>query len=285
MVLYADILFAFNALVDYLLLLLSARAAGEPLRRVRFALGAVLGGLYAVLIFVPGFGFLDRTGYKLLSALLMLLLAYGATGAMLKQSMIFFALACALGGGVMAIGMMDGAALSLGRSVVYSIPDVKLILLSGAACYAVLTLIAPGLYRHTAAEGALRSVRFALMGRELELTALLDTGNTLTDPATGQSVPVAEGEALLPLFPPENRPARGELRDPIPALERLNRGSWAGRFRLLPYRAVGVERGFLLAVKMDRIAVGENERGAVVVALSPTPVSDGGGYKVLMGGW
>jgi len=128
-------------------------------------------------------------------------------------------------------------------------------------------------------------VRFALMGRELELTALLDTGNTLTDPATGQSVPVAEGEALLPLFPPENRPARGELRDPIPALERLNRGSWAGRFRLLPYRAVGVERGFLLAVKMDRIAVGENERGAVVVALSPTPVSDGGGYKVLMGGW
>lgn len=285
MVLYADILFAFNALVDYLLLLLSARAAGEPLRRVRFALGAALGGLYAVLIFVPGFGFLNRPGYKLMSALLMLLLAYGATRALVKQSVIFFALACALGGGVMAIGMMDGATLSLGRSVVYSIPDVKLILLSGAVCYAVLSVFSPGLCRHTAAEGELRTVRFALMGRELALTGLLDTGNTLTDPATGQSVPVAEGEALLPLFPPENCPARGELRDPIPALERLNRGAWAGRFRLLPYRAVGVERGFLLAVKMDRITVGEKKRGAAVVALSPTPVSDGGGYKVLMGGW
>jgi len=63
MILYADILFFFNAVVDYLLLLLSARAAGAPLRRKRFALGAALGGLYAVMIFAPGFSFLNRGRY------------------------------------------------------------------------------------------------------------------------------------------------------------------------------------------------------------------------------
>ena len=49
-VIYVDTLFLLNALVDYLLLLAAARLAGEPLRRVRFALGAVLGGGYAVAI-------------------------------------------------------------------------------------------------------------------------------------------------------------------------------------------------------------------------------------------
>ena len=53
-VIYIDTLFLLNTLVDYLLLLASARVAGEPLRRGRFALGAVLGGLYACAIFLPG---------------------------------------------------------------------------------------------------------------------------------------------------------------------------------------------------------------------------------------
>ena len=45
-VIYVDTLFLLNALVDYLLLLAAARLAGEPLRRVRFALGAILGGCF-----------------------------------------------------------------------------------------------------------------------------------------------------------------------------------------------------------------------------------------------
>ena len=42
-VIYVDTLFLLNTAVDYLLLLASARLAGEPLARLRFALGAVLG--------------------------------------------------------------------------------------------------------------------------------------------------------------------------------------------------------------------------------------------------
>lgn len=56
-VIYVDTLFLLNTMVDYLLLLASARLAGEPLARLRFALGAVLGGLYAVAIFLPGWAF------------------------------------------------------------------------------------------------------------------------------------------------------------------------------------------------------------------------------------
>ena len=59
-VIYIDTLFLLNALVDYLLLLAAARLAGEPLRRIRFALGAALGGAYAVAIFLPGLFFLSH---------------------------------------------------------------------------------------------------------------------------------------------------------------------------------------------------------------------------------
>ena len=46
-VVYIDALFLLNLIVNYLLLLAAAKLAGEPLRRLRLAAGAALGGLYA----------------------------------------------------------------------------------------------------------------------------------------------------------------------------------------------------------------------------------------------
>ena len=282
-VIYVDTLFLLNGLIDYLLLLGAARLAGEPLRRLRFLAGAVLGGLYAVALFLPGLGFLARPLCRLACALLMLLAAYGGSRRLVRQGVIFLALSCALGGGVLAIGLLGGRGLALGEKGVYYAPfDLKLVLLSAAGCYVLLILALRGVGRHTAASGELVPVRLELDGRRAELTALVDTGNTLSDPASGQPVMVAEGEALDGLFPPDGRLTRGDLLDPAGAVERLGR-SWRGRLRLLPYRSVGVERGLLLALRVDRAVVAGRDQGPLLVALSPTPVSDGGGYRALVG--
>ena len=107
-VIYVDTLFLLNAMVDYLLLLASARLAGEPLARLRFLLGAALGGLYAVAIFLPGLSFLARPPCRLAAAVLMVLAAFWKSRRLLRQVVIFFALSCAFGGGVLAIGLLGG---------------------------------------------------------------------------------------------------------------------------------------------------------------------------------
>ena len=63
----------------------------------------------------------------------------------------------------------------------------------------------------------------------------------------------------------------------------LDREDWRGRFRLLPYRAVGVEHSMLLALRVDGARVGGRDWGPSLVALSPGPVSDGGRYSALVG--
>ena len=282
-VIYVDTLFLLNAIIDYLLLLSAAWLAGEPLRRLRFALGAVLGGLYAVALFLPGLGFLANPLCRLASALLMLLLAYGGSRRLLRQGLLFLLLTCALGGGVVAIVMLGQGGLTLGNVIFYSGLDLKTVLLSAAVCYGVLTVVFRRLAAHTSLSGELVKVRLSLLGRQLELTALVDTGNTLTDPVSGRPVMVAEGESLAGLFPRERRPDSADLRDPAGGLERLGRGEWRGRFRLLPYRSVGMDRGLLLAVRVDEAVLGDRRQGPMLVALSPTPVSDGGGYRALIG--
>jgi len=231
------------------------------------ALAALLGGLYAVLAYFPGWAFLSRPACQAAAAAAMALLAFGSSKRLLRVSLMFLALAATFGGGVLCLQLLSGGGPVL---------DLKTVLLSAAACYVLVPLVFHRTARHGGRELAVAQV--SLGERTCRLTALVDTGNTLTDPVTGKTVMVCEGERLAGLFPAGECPTPDELRDPAGALERRGAG-----WRLLPYRAVGVSCGLLLAVKADRVTVGEEDYGAILVALSPTPVSDGGGYHALIG--
>ncbi len=281
MTVYVDLLFLLNAVVNYLLLLAAGRLSGEELRRGRLALGAALGGGYAVTLFLPGLGFLAHPLCKGGAAVLMLLLGYGHSRHLLRVGVVFLAVSAAFGGGIFAITLLGGRGLTLRGGVFYSSMDLRLILLSAALCYALITLALSRVGKHPPAQ--LRSAAVTLNGRTVELTALVDTGHTLTDPVSGRAVLVAEGARLAGLFPAGEAPSPQELFHPTEALSARAGSALGRRLRLLPYRAVGVSCGLLLAVRSDGVRVGEEDLGDILVALSPTPVSDGGGYSALIG--
>ena len=99
-VVYLDSVFLFNALLDYLLFLSTARLAGIPLRRRRYLLSGVLGGLYAAAVFLPGGGFLTETLVKAGVGLLLALIAFGRETHFLRLTLLTVAIACALAGTV-----------------------------------------------------------------------------------------------------------------------------------------------------------------------------------------
>lgn len=270
MTVYIDEVFFLNAIVDYLLLLSAARLTGEPFRRIRLGLGAIFGGLYAAAVFLPNGEFLSHPLCKLAVPVGMALFAFGSSRRLLRVSLTFFGVSAAFGGGVLALQLFLGAPAVL---------DLRTTLLAAAGCYLFLTVVFRRSVRHAGGELAL--ARLELGGRDCRLTALVDTGNTLADPATGKAVMVAEGEKLKDLFPRGKCPTVTELTHPAETMEKRS-GDGLG-WRLLPYRAVGVSWGLLLAVRVDRAQVGGEDYGPILVALSPTPVSDGGGYSALIG--
>jgi len=115
--------------------------------------------------------------------------------------------------------------------------------------------------------------------------ALVEEGLRRLREAVEANVGAAAVIALLRELVPELRlEERGRLMDPVSLLrEAEGRGDSLG-LRLLPYRAVGVECGLLLALRLDRAEYGGKACRGCLTALSPTPVSDGGGYCALIGG-
>ncbi len=249
-VVYIDSVFVLNTLADYLLVYAAAQLAGARLRRLRFLMAALLGGAYAVAVFLPGVGWLSTPPVKAAAGVFMALAAYGGEPRFLRMTLLLFLVSCGFAGCVLALGLAAGRGMPMENGVFYTNVDAKVLLISAAAAYLVLTVVFRASARRSGAGGFLIPVTVAFCGSRAALTALCDTGNTLRDPATGRPVLVASAEKLQVLWPPELGPllTPSALRAPSQTMERLaSSGRDAARFRLLPYSAVGVESGLLLA--------------------------------------
>lgn len=278
-VLYLDSLFLLNFILDYLLLLATGKLAGLPLPRLRLGLAALVGGLYAVAVCLVSTA-LRHPLCILAVGVGMVWLSFGSPR-LLKCSLLFFGLGATLGGGILALSYLGAGGLSLYNGLVYSPIPLSTLLLFSLLAYLVITLVFRHLARHDHTE--VETAVLTLDGRRVALKALIDSGNTLVDPVTGRPVLVAEGQVVAPLLTTDPPLDQAHLSDPIHTLSQLGEGPYGKRFRLLPYRAVGVDCGFLLALRVDGVRVGCQDLGSILVALSPYALSDGGPYCGLIG--
>lgn len=183
----------------------------------------------------------------------------------------------------MAVAFVSGRSLHPANGFLFRGLDLKIILLTAAICYVVWSIVLKGIGRKSVVKGELVKAEIAIGEKQIDFTVLHDTGNTLTDPVSGRGVLVLDWETALPLLERECALRYTELSDPGEAVSRLNTGRWRGRWGLIAYRAVGVEHGMLLTLRPDRVRIAGKEMGRMPLALSPTPVSPGGGWHGLVG--
>lgn len=253
MQIYLDIVMLLNFLVDYLLLLGTNRLAGYPIRSLRTAAAAALGGIYGGACLIPGFRFLGNTVWRMISLAVMGVIAFGLNRGTLRRCVLFTLLSMALGG--IALGLGSG-----------SFPA-----LVGAAG-GVTGLCMVG-FRSKADNKQYIPVELVHGDRRVCLRALYDTGNTLRDPLTGEPVMIAGkqiAKALLDLNPED-------LCDPVSTM------AFRQGMRLVPYRAVGRDHGMLLGIRIKQVKL-NGTRQSLVVAFAPEGLGENEEFEALIGG-
>jgi stage II sporulation protein GA (sporulation sigma-E factor processing peptidase) len=263
-VIYIDELFLMNLAADYVIVLASARVCGTALHRWRYALSALVGALYASAAVLPGCAFLTGAVPKAACGAAMAAVAFAGAQKPMRCAVTFFAVAAAFGGAVWASSMLSGAPIVGGMYIPMSF---KVLALSFAVCYAAVSLVFRRAVKSAGRE--ILTVGAVFQGRSAVFRALRDTGNGLYDPVTGREVLVvspAAAEALLP----EGCSLMLRDADPVRAVEALGAvPELRGRFRLIPYSAVGVEGGLLPAFTPDLLTVDGRGQKDVMIAVSP----------------
>jgi stage II sporulation protein GA (sporulation sigma-E factor processing peptidase) len=254
MVIYLDGVMGLNFLVDWLLLLGVNRLSGFPPGVGRTAAAAAVGGGYAGICLLPGFAFMGSALWRSVSLGIMSMTAFGLDRTALRRGILFVLLSMAMGG--MALRMDSG-----------TIPELIL-------CAAGLALLCRLGFHGRIGVRRYHTVRVDYGGKTIRFPALADTGNTLRDPLTGESVLVADCVAARELL----GLTQNQLQDPAGTMEEFAQC----RFRLIPYQTVGQKGSFLLGLRCDGIQVDGKNRGTLV-AFAPV-IFGNGDYHGLTGG-
>lgn len=249
---YLDILWILNFLVDLLLLVATNRLSGYATAIGRSSLAAALGGIYGSVCVLPGWTFLASTPWRLITLGLMGSIAFGLNKSSFRRGVLFILLSMALG----------GLALGLGKGGFFSV-------LFGAATICLMCIFA--------LRGRLGSRFLPVEIRSDQqchrFTAMIDTGNTLTDPITGQQVLVVSSGIGHQLLGHEEV----NFSDPVSVVEHF-RG-----VQLIPYHAVGADGGLLAAKRFPNVSIGK-WNGSCLVAFAPGELGRGESYEALTGG-
>lgn len=277
-VVYLDTLVLLNLWLDGLLLTASRRLAGLAPRWKHTIPAAALGGAYAGAAFCLRWEWLTAPPVRMLMALGMVWLAADRGKSMLRIGGIFLLLSCTLAGAVLLMGRAGVGYLTTASGFPVSWQDARLLMLCGAGEYALVSILT----EHTSNRKATAAVLLSSQGRTVLLRTLLDTGNLLKDPLTGQKVLIAEYDAVSALLPPSERLNREVFSNPVAHSDRLGTQWGRTRLRLLPYHALGTERGLLLAVRVDRMEANGTVWENQLVAVTGQRLSENGRYQGIL---
>ena len=258
-VVYADITFLVNFIMDYIILWSTSKLTGKRTDYWRFAGVAILGGMYGVGNLLPHLNGFYSWPAKVMVSLAIVMLAFPPRGwsDISKTLLAFFGVSFVAAGATVALGFQFGPAA--GDRV-------------GALWWLLGGVFSAVVVGYQGERYLARKLIPTLLKHQVELhfgnrvccgKGFLDTGNHLRDPLTRRPVVVAEYELLKDCIPRdcqvimENNGAHNDV------LEALSSSSWASRLRLIPFTSIGQKSGMMVGFRCDQVIIDPRKPSAI----------------------
>lgn len=281
-VVYADLSFLVNFVMDLALLWITARWSQSRVYYGRLLLASLLGALYGTGVLFEAWRWFYVLPIKVAVSLLMLWVCFKPLGwEKWKKLIVFFYL-----GSFLATGFL----LALPYLSSYTRPLLKMRWLwwvSGLAGLIVIAYCGERYIVQRVLTGLLRfQVTLKFDDKVCRGTGFVDTGNALRDPLTRRPVIVAEYGLIRDCLPREVCRTLDMGRGEEDFLGAILSSDWASRIRVIPYRSVGRRHGMMVGLRADEVLlnVGKDEikHRDLVVGIFHDQLSNDNSYRMLV---
>ncbi|CAH1204609.1 Sporulation sigma-E factor-processing peptidase [Paenibacillus allorhizoplanae] len=300
MVVYADLIFLLNFLVDAALLLVTAKTRKIAFKWWRIALSAALGASYVVMMFLPVPTLLFTFSVKCMfcTGMIMTAFGYGSLQNLLRNMGTFLLINFAVAGGMFGIHYVLASSSDVMKGIVFTQSGVAVFQFQIGSILFVVLLLLPLLwwFRTVFQSSKQREVMTTYLAEvtihvgdfSATCKGLIDTGNQLYDPLTRTPVMVMEvsewGDVLPELW--LQRIRSSDVDQIISGLGVEEEFIWQDRLRLVPYRGVNRNTQFMLAIKPDKVVIIHNESQLeatkVLIGLDGGKLCSDGSYQAII---
>lgn len=298
MIVYLDLIFLMNWVIDGALLLAAGWTRRQKIRVWRVALAAAIGASYTLLMLVPQLSVLFSFGAKLLFSAAMLLTAFGFGGKLsfLRNLAAFYLINFALAGGVFGLHyffmpsgeVFNGIWVTRTRGLFFEFQAGFWFVLAALAFSLIYYLRVFRSNKQTEAVARLiADVTIQIEAVRLECKGLVDTGNQLYDPLTKTPVMIVEAKLWKDTLPAEwmSKIQTSDVDQIVTAMGTSD-FIWQDRLRIVPYRGVNRGTQFMLAIKPDAVSVlyqnKQLESHKVLIGFDGGTLSSDGTYQAII---
>jgi stage II sporulation protein GA (sporulation sigma-E factor processing peptidase) len=291
LLIYADVVWLLNVCFDVLLLWLTALMLKRKIVVWRMLMASLFGSLLVLLLLSPFSFYASHPIVKLFVSFFMVVIAFGfhRFRFFFENLLAFYFSTFVMGGGMLAFHYFFQREITINHSVfaTYSTgfghPISWLFVLISFPILWMLSRAQMAAIR----EKKLRfeqiiDVTVTFFEETIHLKGLIDSGNQLLDPLTKTPVMIVELNAVKHILPQSIIQMMIRRNDFLSQHDDL----WLPRIRLIPYRAIGKEQQFLVAVKPDLVQLFyENEWikvKKVLVGLNTMSLSTDGEYNCIV---
>ncbi len=202
MIVYADILFVLNFIVDYFLLKITVKILKISPKLYRFLLSALLGACFSLYIFFPKSNLLVESAVRLLMNALMVLVLCGFRSAkqFLKSMGTLYIVTCLYAGVMIAVWQLfKPRGMVIHNSVVYFNLSPVVMIGSTVAGYFIY-IFAARLFAVSAKTAERCEIVVFADGNSVGATAIVDTGNSVSDIFGESEIIIADKSVCIALF-------------------------------------------------------------------------------------
>ncbi|WP_456275576.1 sigma-E processing peptidase SpoIIGA [Bacillus sp. AK128] len=265
MTVYLDAIWLLNFCIDASLLLLTAIILKRRINKIRLLCGALIGSSIVLFLITPYFAIMSHPIVKLLFSIVMVLTTFGFKRFryFFQALLTFYFSTFIMGGGMLGVhyflstemvifdGMVATKSTGFGSPISWSFVLLGFPIL----WYFSKTRLEDMEVKKIQYE-QLVNVSITIEEQTISLRGLVDSGNQLSDPITKSPVMIVDVLKVGGFLPAEII-EKSEGLDSFSTVESTHR--WDSRLRIVPYRGVGQQNEFLVAIKPDLVTIVQNE--------------------------
>lgn len=293
MEIYIDVLVLENIVMNYLILVMTAKFSKSKTSNLRLFLGALVGASYVVIMLVlPGMKVYYTAFAKIVLSVAIIAVAFSPEKVkdFLKTLAIFYVSTFIFAGAAFAFMYFNQNGGFIRNGIVYVFWQSKwtLLFLSIVMVGIIARIFWEIIQQKFIKQKQLIQLKIAFENKVTDLSALVDTGNSLHDPLTNMPVVIVEFDAIKKILPMDIKNIFEESKeDDLASITGIiSNSKWFSRFRLIPYTSLGKENGMLIGFKPDYIEIeGDEEKKDikdVIIGIYNRALSKNDNYKALL---
>ncbi|WP_078554828.1 sigma-E processing peptidase SpoIIGA [Bacillus alkalicellulosilyticus] len=291
MTIYLDVIWFLNFCIDVLLLYITAIALKRNVKHWRLIVAGLFASSIVLLLFTPLGSLFYKPWMKLLFSLTIVFIAFGFKRLpyFLQNFFMFYFVTFMTGGGLFAlhffwqsdVEVLEGVMIS--KTTGYGSTFSWLFVLIG---FPLVWYFSKQQINQIEVKQVqydqLTEVEISFGEKLVHVKGLIDSGNQLHDPITRVPVMILEARALQSILSDEMIATLSKVEE----IGMMVDHPFAERMRIVPYRVVGHDQQFLIALKPDYVKIKSNEEEhqikKVLVGINHSNLSNDGDYQCIV---